>query len=109
MRSVDQSMRMQDFEILANGYLGCLELAGKFGDEYTSLMVQKIENGAAAFFVEQVDRPGATPICAPTLRRAFLFIAFGFVCPEEIDVSLCGESDVTYPSSSLMDGSVLEP
>jgi hypothetical protein len=47
-----------------------LELTGEFGDEHSSLMVQQIENGAAAFFVQQENRPAvASDICARVAAR----------------------------------------
>jgi len=61
---------MQYLEIFADGYLGSLELTGEFGDEHSSLMVQQIENGAAAFFVQQENRPAvASDICARVAAR----------------------------------------
>jgi hypothetical protein len=52
VRAVNQAVRMQGFEILANRNLGGFELLGKFSDEDPSLTIQDIEDSATAFFVE---------------------------------------------------------
>ena len=50
--AMHQSLRVEDFEILANRNLRGFVLGGQLGDEYPSLMRQLVENSAAAFFVE---------------------------------------------------------
>jgi len=49
--AVDESVGMQDFEILANRNLRGFEMAREFSNQHSSLMVQEVENGATAFFV----------------------------------------------------------
>ena len=53
MRAVDQPLSVQDLQIFADGYLRGLELRRQVGNQHPTLMVQHIEDGAAAFFVEQ--------------------------------------------------------
>jgi hypothetical protein len=71
--AVNQSVSVQDLEVFANGHLRSLELVGEFSDQYSSLMIEEIKNGAAAFFVEQVGRPVAT---CEFVRRAAARISF---------------------------------
>ena len=53
MGAMDQAMSVEDFEVLANRNLRGFELRGEVGDQHTSVMVQEVDDGATAFFVEQ--------------------------------------------------------
>ena len=80
--AMDETMRMQDFQIFADGDLRRLELPGEFCNQNPSLVIQQIEDGAASFFVEHglSLNVSALPV-ATAAKSAFLFIAFCFVCP----------------------------
>jgi hypothetical protein len=52
VRAMDQTMGMQDFQILPDSDLRSLELPGEFRNQNPSLVIQQIEDGAASFFVE---------------------------------------------------------
>ena len=45
-------MRMEDFQVFADGDLRSLELPGEFRNQNPSVVIQQIEDGAASFFVE---------------------------------------------------------
>jgi hypothetical protein len=57
VRAMDETMRMQDFQVFADGDLGSLELPGEFRNQNPSLVIQQIEDGAASFFVEHGIKP----------------------------------------------------
>jgi len=50
--AVNQTVGMQDLEILANRNLGGFEMAAEFGDQDPALAVEQFDNGATTFFVE---------------------------------------------------------
>jgi hypothetical protein len=53
MRSVNQAVGMQAFEIFANRNLGGFETAGEVQHENPALSFENFENRSAPFFVEQ--------------------------------------------------------
>jgi hypothetical protein len=49
--AMDESMGMQDFQILSDRNLRGFELAGEFCDQHSPVMVEHIENSPSTFFV----------------------------------------------------------
>jgi len=47
-----ETVRMQNFQVFADGDLRSLELLGEFSDQDSSLVIQLIKDSAASFFVE---------------------------------------------------------
>lgn len=45
-------MGVQDLKIFPNRNLRCFELLGEIGDQDAPMVIEKVENGASAFFVE---------------------------------------------------------
>lgn len=72
MRAMDESVGMQNFEIFTNRNLGCFELPGQFGNENPALMVDQVEDGAAAFFVEHEICSGQ--VAKDQAQRASFFL-----------------------------------
>ena len=56
--AMHETVRVQEFEILANRNLRGFEMAAEIGDQDSALAVKQFENGAAAFFVEHGNRLG---------------------------------------------------
>jgi hypothetical protein len=50
--AVDETVGMQDFEILANRNLRGFEMAAEFGHQDPALAVEQFDDGATTFFVE---------------------------------------------------------
>ena len=69
-----ETMRMQDFQVFADGDLRRLELLGEFSDQDPSLVIQQIEDGAASFFVEHGIKPDV--IALPLGKRGAKRISF---------------------------------
>ena len=72
MGPVQQAVRMQDFQVVANRNLRSLELPGQIDDQDAAVAIQGFNNCAPSFFIQQsrLETPGS-------LRGAFfLSIAF---------------------------------
>src|SRR5450755_1423195 len=51
MAAMQQPLLMQQFQVLANGDLRCLELLGKFGHQDPAFALYQLDNRASAFFI----------------------------------------------------------
>src|SRR5579864_3954389 len=73
MRSMQQSMVVQDFQVLANRHLRGFELPGQVTDQNPSVTIQRLQNGPSSFLVKHTrDSKPASPIP----RAAFSFYCF---------------------------------
>src|SRR4029077_2326846 len=83
MRPVNQSVRVQRLQILANRNLRGFEPLGQVQYEYAALPVENFENRPATFFVQQTSSwvHKASACAYRLLSFDFLFISFPFVCP----------------------------
>ena len=72
MGPVQQAVRMQDFQVVANRNLRSLELPGQIDDQDAAVAIQRFNNCASAFFIQQMstEAPGQL---TPSI---FLSIAF---------------------------------
>jgi len=52
MSAVDETVGVQDFEVLANRNLRGFEMTAKFGDQDPAVAVEQFEDGATTFFVK---------------------------------------------------------
>ncbi len=57
VRAMDETMRMQDFQVFADGNLRSLKLLGEFRYQNPPVVIQQVEDGAASFFVEHGVEP----------------------------------------------------
>src|SRR5215469_10054477 len=79
MRPVHQSVRVQNFKVLANRNLRSLKLPGEFGHQDPALMVQQVDNGTTSFFVEHGIQPESERIAsrnAVSKRISFYSVLF---------------------------------
>jgi hypothetical protein len=79
--AMDQSMGMQNFQILADRDLGSVEFAGHVRDQYPAIVIKGLNNCPPAFFVEHVssvanqeNRKSAAFDCTFFLYRLLSFV-----------------------------------
>ena len=86
MRAMQQPVRMQQFKIFADGDLRSIEIFGDFTDQHAAFPVDQVEDGAAAFFVQQGSSMRRQAWRPPVQRfhLLFPFITISFVCPATI-------------------------
>jgi hypothetical protein len=54
MCTVDQSVTVQNFQVLANGNLRCLKYVRHVRDQHAAIPVENVDNRATSFFVKHV-------------------------------------------------------
>jgi len=61
MGPVQQAVRMQDFQVVANRNLRSLELPGQIDDQDAAVAIQGFNNCASSFFIQQMSTRSARP------------------------------------------------
>ena len=74
MCAVHQSVGVQNLQIFADRDLGSIEFPGHVRDQYTAILIQDLDNGPPAFFVEHVSSANRKP------EQLMIALSFYIVC-----------------------------